>query len=184
MAREEPDASPDEPFRGRGVRLSLARLRTPIGIVQITASAEAVLYIDLPGREPGRLDDAAVLRRFVSRARLPVLRAAIDQLQEYFRGRRREFTVPLAPAGTEFQRRVWAAITAIPFGKTLSYGQLAEMLGGPHLARAVGAATGANPIPILIPCHRVVGTDGALTGYRGGLEMKVRLLQHEGALLA
>jgi methylated-DNA-[protein]-cysteine S-methyltransferase len=167
-----------------GVQISVATLRTPVGSLRIIASADHVLYIELPGRHTARFEDTGPCRRLLSRTRTPALRAVIEELREYFAGTRRAFEVPVAPTGSVFQRRVWQAISAIPFGETVSYGALAVALGGLHLARAVGAATGANPIPILIPCHRVVGTDGSMTGYGGGLEMKVWLLQHEGALLA
>jgi methylated-DNA-[protein]-cysteine S-methyltransferase len=167
-----------------GVQISMATLKTPIGVLQITASADSVLYIDLPGQHVVRLEDSALRSRLLSRTRTPALRAALAELREYFAGQRRRFDVPVAPGGTEFQRRVWQAICEIPFGETVSYSHLAERLGGPLRTRAVGAATGANPIPIIIPCHRVVGADGSMTGYGGGLKMKVWLLQHEGALLA
>lgn len=104
---------------------------------------------------------------------------AAEQLAEYFSGQRTEFDVPLAPRGNTFQRKVWAQLALIPYGQTRSYGQLAALLGGPGLARAVGAANGQNPISIIVPCHRVVGADGGLTGYAGGLERKAFLLELE-----
>jgi O-6-methylguanine DNA methyltransferase len=107
----------------------------------------------------------------------------LDQLREYFAGRRRTFDHPLAPAGSAFERRVWAALTEIPYGRTLSYGGLARRLGDPNLSRAVGRANGANPLPIVVPCHRVIGAGGKLVGYGGELWRKERLLQLEGALL-
>ena len=103
----------------------------------------------------------------------------INQLDEYFRGERKFFDLPLNPKGTDFQHRVWEKVIAIPFGETTSYGQLAIALGDLKLNRAVGFANGANPIPIIIPCHRVIGGDGSLTGYAGGLERKKWLLNHE-----
>jgi methylated-DNA-[protein]-cysteine S-methyltransferase len=112
--------------------------------------------------------------------------AALDdvktQLDEYFAGERTTFDLPLAPDGTAFQKRVWALLVSIPFGRTVSYMDVANMLGSPASVRAVGTANGANPIPIVIPCHRVIGSDGSLTGYGGGLDVKRRLLEHEGAL--
>jgi methylated-DNA-[protein]-cysteine S-methyltransferase len=105
--------------------------------------------------------------------------AAATQLAAYFAGRRTEFDLPLAPAGTPFQRRVWAALLEIPYGETTSYGELAEHIGSPGAARAVGLANGRNPIGIVIPCHRVVGSTGALTGYGGGIETKRALLAAE-----
>ena len=112
----------------------------------------------------------------------PLLRRAARQMEEYFAGRRQRFDLPLNPAGTNFQRRVWAALQEIPFGQTASYGQVAEMAGSPGAARAVGQACGRNPLAILIPCHRVVGHNGSLTGFGSGLGLKTRLLRLENAL--
>ena len=106
-------------------------------------------------------------------------RDVILQLDAYFAGRLRRFELPLAPEGTQFQRQVWSALTTIPYGETLSYGELARRVGRPNACRAVGAANGRNPIPIIIPCHRVIGADGSLTGFGGGLPIKRRLLQLE-----
>lgn len=109
----------------------------------------------------------------------PLLERAREQLLEYLEGRRQEFDLPLAPEGTEFQRQVWQALRQIPYGQTRSYGWLAQQVGRPQAARAAGQANGRNPISILIPCHRVVGAQGALTGYAGGLERKKMLLELE-----
>ena len=111
-----------------------------------------------------------------------VLRDAQKQLKEYFSGKRRRFELPLAPQGTDFQRQVWWELANIPFGGTISYAGLAQRLGRPAATRAVGAANGRNPIPIVLPCHRVIGADGSLTGFGGGLPTKQFLLQLEGAL--
>ena len=111
-----------------------------------------------------------------------ILAQTREELDEYFDGRRRTFDVPLAPNGTEFQRSVWTALTKIPFGTTISYGDLARQLGKEAAVRAVGAANGRNPIPVIVPCHRVIGSDGSLTGFGGGLPRKKWLLQHEKAL--
>ena len=108
-------------------------------------------------------------------------RAAVAQLGEYFAGERRGFDLPLAPRGTQFQRRVWRALTEIPYGKTISYGELARRIDKPSASRAVGLANGANPLPIIVPCHRVIGADGSLTGFGGGLPIKRKLLALEGA---
>ncbi|MEM7261834.1 MAG: methylated-DNA--[protein]-cysteine S-methyltransferase [Planctomycetota bacterium] len=108
-----------------------------------------------------------------------VLDAVRHQLDEYFEHRRRRFELPLAPEGTEFQRRVWSELEAIPFGETISYGELATRVGNPKASRAVGAANGQNPIAIIVPCHRVIGADGRLTGFGGGLPMKEWLLNWE-----
>lgn len=110
-------------------------------------------------------------------------KAAIAQLHEYFDRRRTVFDLPLAPVGTPFQQRVWTALLDIPHGVTISYGELATRLGDPKASRAVGLANGRNPISIVIPCHRVIGANGNLTGYGGGLDRKEWLLRHEGALL-
>lgn len=109
----------------------------------------------------------------------PVLAQAAAQLAEYFAGQRQNFTIPLAPRGTPFQQEVWRALCAIPYGQTRSYGQLAAALGRPSAARAVGGACRRNPIWLMIPCHRVVGASGSLTGYAGGLERKKALLALE-----
>lgn len=104
------------------------------------------------------------------------------QVGEYFQGKRRVFDLPLRPEGTEFQRSVWQALLEIPFGETRSYGWVAQRIGNPSAVRAVGAANGANPIALIIPCHRVIGADGTLTGYGGGLDIKAKLLEHEGVV--
>jgi methylated-DNA-[protein]-cysteine S-methyltransferase len=112
----------------------------------------------------------------------PILARAATQLAEYFAGTRRTFDLPLAAAGTAFQQRVWQVLTTIPFGATWSYGELARAIGNPAASRAVGAANGKNPIGIIVPCHRVIGSNGTLTGYAGGLDMKQALLAHERRL--
>jgi methylated-DNA-[protein]-cysteine S-methyltransferase len=124
---------------------------------------------DAPNPRPDWNRDAAA----------PLVSAVAAQLTEYAAGRRREFDVPLRLEGTRFQRAVWAAIRAIPFGETISYGTLAERIGSPRSVRAAGAATGRNPISVIVPCHRIVGSDGSLTGYGGGLERKRALLELE-----
>ena len=108
----------------------------------------------------------------------------IRQLRAYFRGERKEFDLPLAPEGTEFQLRVWNRLRTIPYGETISYAQLAERIGNPKAVRAVGLANGSNPIPIIIPCHRVIGSDGSLTGFGGGLPTKKMLLELESKQLS
>jgi methylated-DNA-[protein]-cysteine S-methyltransferase len=106
-------------------------------------------------------------------------REAIRQLQAYFAGTLEEFDLPLAPEGTQFQRAVWQALRSIPYGATVSYGEIARRIGRPKAVRAVGAANGRNPLPIVVPCHRVIGSDGSLTGFGGGLMTKQRLLDLE-----
>lgn len=155
------------------------RFESPIGELLLTASASALTGVWFPGT--GEVTAAAA-----GDGRGPgnaVLTQACEQLVEYFAGRRTTFAVPLQPVGTPFQRRVWEALRAIPYGTTLSYGELARRLGDVRATRAVGAANGRNPIPIIVPCHRVVGADGSLTGFGGGLDRKRWLLEHEGALM-
>ncbi|MBK8765522.1 MAG: methylated-DNA--[protein]-cysteine S-methyltransferase [Burkholderiaceae bacterium] len=111
----------------------------------------------------------------------PILNLAQRELDAYFARRLRTFSVPIAPQGTLFQRQVWAALTGIPYGATRTYAQQAQAIGHPTAVRAVGAANGRNPISLIVPCHRVIGADGSMTGYAGGLEAKRRLLALEGA---
>lgn len=111
----------------------------------------------------------------------PVLEQTAAQLREYFAGRREVFDLPLCPPGTEFMQRVWKELCRIPFGTTISYGELATRIGNPKASRAVGMANGKNPIPIVVPCHRVIGSNGRLTGFAGGLEVKEQLLRHEAS---
>lgn len=109
----------------------------------------------------------------------PLLKEAARQLKNYFAGELKKFSLPLAPEGTPFMKQVWAALCEIPYGKTASYRDIAEKIGRPKAARAVGLANNRNPIPIIIPCHRVIGADGSLVGYGGGLDIKKRLLELE-----
>ncbi|SDD53748.1 methylated-DNA--[protein]-cysteine S-methyltransferase [Aquimonas voraii] len=148
-------------------------LASPIGRLTVAASATALHAIEF---EHNR--HAQPRAHWVS-GETPLLRHAADQLHEYFAGRRRRFELPLAPQGTEFQRAAWQALAAIPFGETRSYAQQAAALGKPAATRAVGAANGRNPLPIVLPCHRVIGANGALTGFGGGIEIKRWLLAHE-----
>jgi methylated-DNA-[protein]-cysteine S-methyltransferase len=142
---------------------------TQIGPLLATADAAGALsglWFDRAPREDWYRDDDA-------------LATVRDQLDAYFAGDLREFDLPLAPAGTAWQRAVWDALSEVPYGTTLSYGELAARLGRPSASRAVGAANGRNPISVIVPCHRLIGSTGALTGYAGGLERKAWLLQHE-----
>lgn len=116
------------------------------------------------------------------RGKNAVLDATRAQLEEYFAGTRTQFELPLAPQGTPFQTEVWCTLATIPYGETISYAQLAQRVGKPTAMRAVGAANGRNPLPIVLPCHRVIGADGSLTGFGGGLPTKQFLLELEGAL--
>jgi methylated-DNA-[protein]-cysteine S-methyltransferase len=145
---------------------------TPIGRVGLVASDTALHAVLFDGR------------RLRAEGSSPVLDEAARQLRAYFAGDLVAFDLPLELHGTEFQRRCWLALASIPYGQTVSYGEQARRLGlGPDAARAVGAANGRNPLPIVLPCHRVIGADGSLTGFGGGLETKRFLLEHEGALL-
>lgn len=148
---------------------------SPIGRLTLAASATALHAIEFENnRHPqARADWVA--------GETDLLRQAARQLQEYFQGHRRQFELPLAPSGTDFQRAAWQALAAIPYGETRSYAQQAVALGRPNATRAVGAANGRNPLPILLPCHRVIGANGALTGFGGGIGIKRWLLDHEHA---
>ena len=154
------------------------RFASPLGELVLTASNIALIGVYFPTshREAWLEDDGhGPASELLARAR--------RQLTEYFARTRTTFELPLDPAGTIFQREVWDLLRTIPYGTTTSYGELARHLGDPRATRAVGAATGKNPIPIIVPCHRVVGANGYLTGFGGGLDRKRWLLEHEGALL-
>ena len=149
---------------------------TPIGVLRLVGDDDHLVRVDLPNT--AALDPDPAWRP--ARGGLPAaLRRAKRQLREYFDGGRRAFDLPLDPAGTDFQRRVWQQLGRIPYGETLSYGALARRLRRPGAARAVGAANGRNPLAVVVPCHRVIGADGALTGYGGGLPVKQALLALE-----
>ena len=148
-------------------------MESPVGLLYLAADAERLYELrfgrQAHGAEPGET---------------PVLREAVRQLEAYFAGRLRAFDLPLRPEGTDFQRRCWNALMEIPYGETASYGDIAARIGNPRACRAVGLANNRNPISIVIPCHRVVGRDGSLTGYGGGLAAKEWLLKLErGGLL-
>jgi len=150
-------------------------MATMIGPVLLTGTDDALTSVYFQsGPRPARLDP-----RWVQSAR--PFSQAVRQLDEYFSGSRQVFDLPLAPAGTTFQLAVWRALQGIAYGRTTSYGQLARDLGNANGARAVGLANGSNPLPVIIPCHRVIGADGSLTGFGGGLDIKQALLRLEGA---
>ena len=153
-----------------------ATLETPIGPLSATVDEEGRLVrLAFPGEgavPAGAVDDAGRCA------------AVFAQLREYLAGARRDFTVALAPRGTEWQRRVWEELARIPYGTTISYRELATRVGNPSACRAVARANATNPIPIIVPCHRVIGADGSLTGYGGGIERKRFLLELEGVPLA
>ena len=145
---------------------------SPIGELLLASDGEALtgVWLTPPSAPPGRRDDA-------------VLKPAREQMRAYFDGELRDFDLPLSAAGTEFQRQVWEALVAIPYGSTASYADIARTIGRPTATRAVGAANGRNPLAIIVPCHRVIGKNGTLTGYGGGLDRKDWLLKHEAAVL-
>lgn len=148
---------------------------SPVGKLKLVASELALVAILWENDNPRRV----VLGNLRKDDRQPILVEAERQLKEYFEGKRRSFSIPLEMRGTPFQQSVWEALLAIPFGETRSYGQLAKQLGKPTAMRAVGAANGRNPISIVVPCHRVIGSSGKLTGFAGGLKAKEHLLKIE-----
>lgn len=150
---------------------------SPVGELKLVASDKGLAAILWENDNPKRVR----LNIMGEDKRHPILLETERQLQEYFAGKRKRFDVKMDFAGTEFQRKVWRALLAIPFGETRSYGDIARQVGHPAAVRAVGAANGRNPISIIAPCHRVVGSTGKLTGFAGGLEVKARLLALEGA---
>jgi methylated-DNA-[protein]-cysteine S-methyltransferase len=149
-------------------------LKTPIGVLTVAVQDDAVCHVLFengkygPATREGWTRDANAVR------------AAREQLLAYFAGERRVFDLPLRPAGTPFQLQVWEALREIPFGATRSYSDVARRIGSPKSVRAVGAANGRNPLPIIVPCHRVIGSNGTMTGFGGGIPVKQFLLVHEG----
>lgn len=166
-----PNPTRPNPTRPR----STISMTTPIGRLDIVAHDDAIVSIWFESDDEGRRPDGASVRPGQHR----LLDRAVQQLEEYFAGARTEFDLPLDPDGTAFQQQVWRVLRGIPYGETISYGQQALALGDKNKSRAVGAANGKNPIPIVVPCHRVVGSNGHLTGFAGGLDTKAWLLDHE-----
>lgn len=154
---------------------SIVRMDSPIGRLEITAKGDVVVGLDIECR--GRLPHETL-----PESTSPVLTRAVTQLAEYFAGRRTNFDVPVSLGGTTFQRSVWNVLNNIPFGHVRSYGDVGLSTGRPTAGRAVGGAVGANPVPIIVPCHRVLASDGRITGYSGGngISTKAWLLDHEG----
>ena len=148
-----------------------ATFTSPIGLLTLRAAQGSITSVWMEDDEnvPEHRDDTP-------------LAEARRQLEAYFEGELREFDLPLAPQGTGFQLRVWEALRAIPYGETISYGELARRVGDPGAARAVGLANGRNPLPVIVPCHRVIGADGSLTGFGGGLDRKRALLELEAGV--
>ncbi len=155
------------------MQTSFTQIESPLGPLLLASDGEGLREIQFAnGRhsahaKPEWREDSAALKQ------------AIDQLRAYFAGELKEFDLPLAPQGTPFQQKVWGDLCKIPYGETISYGELARRIGNPNASRAVGLANGSNPIPIIIPCHRVIGSNGKLTGYGGGLPIKEKLLALE-----
>ena len=161
------------------------RLPTPLGELLLTASDTALtgVYFPTSRRGPAPTHHVDWMEADAHGPASELLARAKQQLTEYFARTRTTFDLPLEALGSAFEHRVWNALRTIPYGATTSYGELARRLGDAHATRAVGAANGKNPIPIIVPCHRVVGAKGELTGFGGGLDRKRWLLEHEGALL-
>lgn len=159
-------------------QLLYAHLTTPLGPLLAATDGDALVSLEFgAGRQTPRPDGD-----WEERPAAPVLRATRKQLEEYFAGRRRVFDLPLAPEGTPFQLKAWQALRRIPYGETRSYGEQASAIGLPGAARAVGMANSRNPIVIVVPCHRVIGSDGSLTGFAAGIARKQALLRLEGAV--
>ena len=160
-----------------------ASFETPMGSMRAVSSAKGLVYVDLPSASgrglPGWLSRHAPSGRLLEG--FAPNRVAVGQLSEYFEGKREVFNLSLDLRATPFQQDVYEAVAAIPYGETRSYAEIAEAIGRPSAVRAVGAANGANPLPIVVPCHRVIASGGKLQGYAGGLELKARLLAMEGA---
>jgi methylated-DNA-[protein]-cysteine S-methyltransferase len=162
-------------LRIKKMSLSYKTIESPVGKLKLVASDQGLVAILWEHDSPRRVR----LSELVVKEQHPVLLKTERQLGEYFAGKRKAFSVALDMRGTDFQKNVWEALLAIPFGETRSYGQLAKQLGNPKASRAVGAANGKNPVSIIVPCHRVIGSSGKLTGFAGGLDTKARLLQLE-----
>ncbi|MCP4977041.1 MAG: methylated-DNA--[protein]-cysteine S-methyltransferase [Maribacter sp.] len=148
--------------------METAFIHTPLGIAKLEGDADGLVSISV-------LNDSITPSPIIPE----ILEDAVYQLQEYFKGQRDSFSLTLNPAGTDFQKKVWDALQQIPYGKTISYLELSKILGDVKAIRAVAAANGKNPLWIVVPCHRVIGSDGSLTGYAGGLHRKKWLLAHE-----
>jgi len=157
------------------MRFEYKTIHSPVGKLKLVASNKGLVAILWENDKANRVRLGELVRRHSH----PVLIKAERELGEYFAGKRRSFSIALDMRGTSFQKNVWEALLAIPFGETRSYRDLAKKLGNPAATRAVGAANGRNPISIIVPCHRVIGSNGKLTGFAGGLETKARLLELE-----
>jgi methylated-DNA-[protein]-cysteine S-methyltransferase len=149
-------------------------MQSPIGKITLVTSEEALVALYINDEPMPKMSSAKINNTHT------ILLLAEQQLNEYFQGLRKKFEIPLNPEGTEFQNKAWKALSKIPYGEIWSYGQQADYLKAPKAQRAVGGANGKNPIPVIIPCHRVIGSTGKLTGFSGGMSMKVYLLKLEG----
>jgi len=158
--------------------------QSPFGILEIEASDEGISAIRWPSTPDDNQPNPPISTSSSGRPERPLLETAKTQLDEYFQGARNNFELPLSLTGTPFQQLVWNALTGIPYGTTTSYGAIANAIDRPRAVRAVGRAIGSNPIPLIIPCHRVIGAGGKLTGFSGGLDRKRWLLNREDAVLA
>jgi methylated-DNA-[protein]-cysteine S-methyltransferase len=161
-----------ESERKRAMTLASKIIESPVGKLKLVASDQGLVAVLWENDRPGRVR----LSELIEDEQHPVLVKTERQLGEYFAGKRKAFSIDLDMRGTRFQKDVWEALLAIPFGETRSYGQLAQQLGNPRATRAVGAANGRNPVSIIVPCHRVIGSSGKLTGFAGGLDAKAHLL--------
>lgn len=158
---------------------------TPLGGLTLVADGHGLRAVLWPDDDPNRVPlDRSPFQPSGRHEPATVLRDTVTQLDEYLDGTRTEFELPLAPAGSPFQVAVWETLRSIPYGTTITYGEQARLLGDPHKARAVGAANGRNPLSIVVPCHRVTGAGGRLTGFAGGLDAKAWLLDHERRVVA
>ncbi len=157
------------------MKLLYTRTESPVGELTLVAHEKALMAVLWPDDKPGRVK----LAQMNPDHEHPIFLETKKQLAEYFKGQRRIFSIPLQPEGTEFQKKVWRALQDIPYGSTLSYRQLAEIVGNPKSCRAVGSANGKNPLSIVIPCHRVIGSNGKLSGFAGGLTAKEYLIALE-----
>jgi len=154
---------------------------SPIGPLTLVAEGEELRELRFGGLGPSEegCDSGTGASSDAATAAVPILERAADEVREFFAGERHDFSIPLAWEGTEFQKRVWSELCKIPYGTTCSYADLARRIGSPKSARAVGMAVGRNPLAIVVPCHRVIGTNGSLVGFGGGLDIKRRLLELE-----
>ncbi len=166
------------------MKIYTSKLKSPFGIIYLASSDDGMVQIGLSTEEKFVVE----LNKKFPKAQIEENNAknqlALQQLKDYFSGKRNDFSVPLKLAGTEFQKKVWNELLKIPYGQTITYGEIAKNIGNPKAVRAVGLANNRNPVAIIVPCHRVIGANGKLVGYGGGLDMKESLLKLEGALLA